>query len=83
VDYKFARVITYSPLLGIAIAFILSLASGGDAIDPQGGGGPLNTVGVFALMFGIYGWLVSIPLGILITLRLWMRKEHSGHSKNE
>jgi hypothetical protein len=75
--YRYAIAVACSPVLGIVSAVLLTVVMGDNAINPQGGGGPINTAGCLSMVFGIGGWLVTVPLGALIAVAVWLQRRPS------
>lgn len=72
--YLLAGAVAISPLLGVASVLFLITFVDSDAINPQGGGGWANTAGVLSLVWAIFGWMVTVPLGMVIALFVWMQR---------
>jgi hypothetical protein len=64
-----AVLVGFSPLLGIPFALLLIIFFGTNAISPQGGGGDVNCVGMMSILFVMFGWIISLPLAVLLEIR--------------
>lgn len=64
-----------SPLLALCLVVALVQTVGSNAINPQGGGrgggGVANHIGLGALFFAIYGWVLTTPLATALFLAMW------------